>query len=1154
MNVTDFSALMDSKERVIVGNGFVFVNESAKVGEYTPRIYAFVGRSTPVTIPGLATVGGVMLDNRQLGTISMARDIYRPDEQAAFCVVYMPFQAGASIAIEHLVNGESWGSTNVTLNRNGQALYKVEFLAPGRNELKVRGAEKIFATFTVAQFQKPKFSAKLTGRILLDEETQSLSVAVALIASGKPYAEKTVRVRLTTGKTLLEEIKLTTSEEGQFEATLDTKGSTDYLILEVVGLGSDANLTAQIALTGTAKSERDLTMICPLGQRIRSVSTVARGNEPSVRDLYLIEGQVENTPILAMNSIHNCTAYFKAAVQLHVTEAVVYNPFTGDYAYHSFDELLNPGTEFSVPVSGPMAVVMLAAWVQDGDKLIPWEGWNILPGENALEVYLEHPATVTPGKHLEVNLYSNGPASAVLFVHPAQLTYTPFSTALAISLKQTAAALGNELKVGPQSKTLNELVMATMIKSGFERNSRGGFADRGGQRSSPGTLGSGGLIGRNRGGSRGGPPLTMGGSLGMDENWVYDQPTADEESEILGMGTVKSPGRFEDLGLLESLGDDSNVAVQTSLEMEVARTEGPLTVFAKQLELQAGSNVIQIPFPTDLGTYRLYVIATDQTLAWYSGTSQVEATMPVYIDMQEIRQLFPGDSALMKVDVRTRSGRAKVAIHKDGKPVAMRAGGKEINNTTEIRTPATIQALIEGPGAVVCTVIDPQTNETDRSIQLIQNPQEIVLTYSRTRLLMPGELFKVGGNISGPVRILPGLNAVEGPLMQAVGVYEFDCCEQTSAKIPALLMAVGQKVKGAEKLLEAAIRRMKSMFLPGNRLAFYPGQAEHYKYSTLAAMNLRLLARFLGISALAKYQQEINELVEFGVKACAVYGKAIDVSGAPATLVEAYNQMVSGRPARELMHFVNLRLRKNGDGYELKGLDSVETYGAGTVGVRVEAAYAAAIAAESGNHALAIDIAGWLYGLMQDGMGHSTVDSLPLLLMNERLRGNGLLGGDSTVFVNSTPYRVSETAGLEGIQTIQPINGPVLVSYKETVVRSWNDYQITIPVRYGLTDLKSNPIQQLPNATDALLVVELPNGYEAGLLATVYLPPTLVILEGGVQVVGKTLDFAGESRLEFRVRSIGKTVGRANLFGAMVTSMYSDKDAGTAGLIPVLVV
>lgn len=1069
------------------------------------RIYSSYGTGDPVTIDGIGSMSRVRLDKKTIGAIKVERDIYRFDERAA-AIVIMPGRS-AKITVNVKVNGDQRSTEQVSLNKRGVGLMFINQLELGDYTLEIDGAEHITSSFTVAEFSVPKLSASLKGMPVISDENDTVAVVAQILSYGEPYTAR-VRVRLSEGGTPIGNFtNITPDANGMINAELDLNMARKQLALQIESIG-EADLTCQVALRGSAKTDREQLQINNLGQ-IRTISMMPRDlDDEPVRGLFFTEGLHSNSPLSVLN---NCgdTLFVESRVEMPLLTAVVYDPIRDTYTEQRYTDLM-PGADFHMDMESPFVLILFAAWMREGNSYVPYLAWTTFVKDSSMQLRLDHERDVRPNDELPVVLRTSEPATVAIFAYPAQLTASNSGTsALARAMMREMQRWGENMPSSTPTTTIYSTygggwrgrnIHQLDVEAFFEAAPR--------------------------------QYVTLSPQLGT---------TLRGSPQALGIPSTPMIPKSDpqSLGVFHVLSaDGATVQTQTrTVEMVALRERGPLTICAMLVQVD-GTEEIRIPTPSDIGPYAITAFAIGDGLNWASTESSVLIDTPVYIDMRDMQFLMQGDMATVRARVQTRSGQAHVVAYQNDVPLQITIKGQPVHSGQIITTPATVEVVIRGPGRVIMQVECAESGEVGSHMIEVQEPRAQTSRFPRSTVVMPGAKLRLADLPDAvSMRVLPGLEGEARRLITAVGDFHGKCCEQTSASLLSLLANICQGDESSVAKWEAGYNRMMQMIVGNGAIRFYPGRGENSHYSPLAARNLARMVSFQTNFALADkptIRRQVNQLAQAGRMACGHY--LILFGEGMRDAIEAWDFTHSALAAE----YVRNRVIWDGSNYVLSGPNN---YAGGTVGVRAEAAYAAACLARAGDIRAAIGLANWVNAQFGENGSHSTYDGLGVTFMMSELLKGGIGVGTRELIVDDQVMTLEQAIAEGTVGSVQATAGAVMVQYQVEVTRHWADYEASIPVEVGLLDRRGQVATQVRAGEDATLIVKLPGGYQPGLMATICLPPSLAVLEGGAQVVQTTVDFAGNDEIRFAIKVLAQTE-RSQHVAVLVTSMYDDSKAG----------
>ena len=200
---------------------------------------------------------------------------------------------------------------------------------------------------------------------------------------------------------------------------------------------------------------------------------------------------------------------------------------------------------------------------------------------------------------------------------------------------------------------------------------------------------------------------------------------------------------------------------------------------------------------------------------------------PVRVDLERPPAIHAADHVTGRLRVATASGRSRIRLECDGKPVAaVRADGTEVDAIEEHAGPLSL-SFKAGPGAWLASVEDAESGESDGVEVDVGRPGKFRSLVRQMALLQEDEAVDLDSEDAISLRVLPGLDEPFSVLATATSDYGHLCCEQTSAKVLSavamyLFSSQPADMNHAEEIILSGIAREKTMWLRGRGLSMYP--------------------------------------------------------------------------------------------------------------------------------------------------------------------------------------------------------------------------------------------------------------------------------------------------------------------------------------------
>ena len=350
----------------------------------------------------------------------------------------------------------------------------------------------------------------------------------------------------------------------------------------------------------------------------------------------------------------------------------------------------------------------------------------------------------------------------------------------------------------------------------------------------------------------------------------------------------------------------------------------------------------------------------------------------------------------------------------------------------------------------------------------------------------------------------------------------------------------------AEEIVLAGIAREKKMLRPGKGFSMYPDSRQVSKhYSRLAT---RYLASLSELDAVPDLSESLRRAAREGIEMAQTVAKAHRMKLVPdrvESVEDAYAVASGGGDRKAAETFLSEALDRSGADVSLKKRR-------GRVSDRAELAYAAASLIALGKPREGVPIANQVTRQFNERGGlYSTVDSVAAIRLMVELRRSGLVGTDARVRANGMEMCVGEASKLaDQVETVEVLNGVVAVEILRLREEDWSTYQGDFALRVGFRNEKGKITDRFQMGDRAELVVALTEGYRAGDLVHVDLPPAMAWIEGGGKVKRFSLDFEGKDEVRIPV-IVSTRVEAQQHFAVYIRNMFEEERAASPGLLQI---
>jgi hypothetical protein len=532
---------------------------------------------------------------------------------------------------------------------------------------------------------------------------------------------------------------------------------------------------------------------------------------------------------------------------------------------------------------------------------------------------------------------------------------------------------------------------------------------------------------------------------------------------------------------------------------------------------------------------------------WVEERKTLTVDKPVRVDMELPPAVHPEDEVTGYLRIATASGKATLSLTRDGEAVPFPGSDGSV-----IDTPKRIEFPVR-PGTHVARVEDVDTGEVDAVEVSVDTPGRFKSYSKELSLLQEGEKLTLDSADALTLRVLPAIEEPFQNLLQATAGYAHLCCEQTAAKILSatfvyLTVETDAGRRRAEDIILAGIARERKMIRPGKGFAMYPGRGESVveHYSRLAVRYLWALDRLEEVPGLSK---ALRSAIREGLVMADTAAKAHRMERVPRKIKcveDAYAAVAASKSTEKAQEFLANLLDSAGAEIKIRGTRPH------AVAERAQLAYAGASLLVLGRLDLAVRIINQVTRhFNEDGGLYSTVDSVAAIILMIQLRRSGLITGEGRVRVNGEEMTTHEATALgDQVESIEVVEGVTAVEVTRIHEEDWGSFSSDFPVRVGFRDSRGKRMKRFAMGDRTELAVSIPQGYQAGDLMHVSLPPCMSWLQGGGKVKRFTLDFEGNDELRVPVVVTSRFRGKQH-FALSVRNMFEEERASSPGLMTV---
>ncbi len=1098
-----------AKDHFRIGRYFVFiddpiaVNSGERVKRRLERLLIQQSRKIIPLIKEKVVLNGleIMPDHpvlNQMACLVTDRDLYRAHTDPVRLFIALPGPESRVRLVVHYQN-EPLLDREATPSE-GVAVETLAGLSPGRYSARLFIHERPAAgpvIFTVADYQLAPLSARLMSHSL-DREHQTLTFELQVESYNLPF-EGDLSAELIENNRTASIAFITCKAAGRYAGKTRMSGDGPFRLRITARKYPDR--VAEAALPGSRKAERTATVISEFGREV-FFSLMPEPDALPVRGGFVTHGEELPTG-LVVSEVVTDHPRIQATVDLSSLVLVIVDFHQQVYRVQTVGDL-TAGSEVAVDADGPVNTVIAGCLI--GGK--PFEGYTTFLRPSRINLSLEMDETKRPRETLGISIRCDGPDAPIpvlLSVRDERLTAAdPPQTALAASLKRCIDDVVTGMEdsiIQPGGPVVEEAM-----------------------------------------------PVRHRGPVWAEEADIRvftSRPTpeyAAEPETMLAMDTALTARR-------KTLFADPQSAF--SLEASKApqpppgpiRTEFPEVLYYGLVTVR-GQKEVAIPLQDTLGAFTVEAFALHEG-DWTQDRSRFVVDQPVRIDLELPQAVFPGDTVTGRLRAATPSGRARIALVRNGEALRLRTRGPDgaiLLQTDSIDTPIELDFDVE-PGEYRAQVEDLQSGESDTVEAAVEIPGKIVSYAKAVHLLSPGETLDRSGPDTVSLRLLPTLEEPFQLLVKATAGYGHLCCEQTAAKIlSAVLMYMTAEDDTdrltAEQIILAGIEREKKMFHPSKGFSMYPGRSNFSNY--YGPQTVRYLWGLRPMANLKELSPKVREELREAGRMAKFAGKAYNMKPVPdsiQTFPDAYAAVSFGEKHSESRAFVEAKIDFTEDPPALKHKrDAVRD--------RADLAYASAVLFALGDLPRGLRLANPVVKQFNaQGRLYSTLDSVAAISLMVQLRQSGVISGSGRMAVNGKEMDFSKAMVLNApVETVRSIEGVAVVEEIRRLEEDWDQFGTPFPVTVQFLNPKGQEMTGFEAGARADLFVSLPKGYETGDLLHVCLPPALAWIEGGAKVQRFTLDFEGRNAIHIPV-VVTEKVGKTQHFALCVRNMFSEERA-----------
>jgi DNA-binding transcriptional MerR regulator len=1068
------------------------------------------------------------------------KEAYREGQDVARIFAFNPSAKNEAIKVSVKLDGIMLDQFESKTDANGCLLVRVPTHVAGHYAVQVE-EWAVDCSFEAAKYELAPFAVVLESRKKSDE---GIDATLAAESFGNPFVGA-ARVEILEDGKGIASTQAQFNEDGKAFVVLSGIAGKNGAISLRVTSAKDALLVASVPIPGSAKADRDETVVCEMGN-IVSASLLPGTSSDEVRGLFLSRAGRNNAPIVLSSCHDNAVELTFHADAKHVV--VAQRGLDGRHDVEEF-ALVKKGAVKRVPLASSIAAVHVGCLV-DG---APWEGHGTVIGTSKASIGIIVPERADPGARISIRVSAPRGASVLLKVLDKRMrVMREPMVAMASCAKAWLAAVMAGKWTGPSGVGVG----MTEGWHQYFRHSR--------------------LVGRSGHRGRGllratdvGDDLVFGAQH-LDDPWRYTVNAMPAWTNGGTMNTAWGGGGIMSTNALnmaapidvpvaafysaghavhrrdieeKTSGDISLEQIQkllasthmpadtlilhhaTQMPVLARRAEADMIYCDMLRSSRAGIAEVTMDLPDCIGAYdvRAFVVHDGD---WLEASASMRVEKESYLEPLIPQVAHPEDGARARAyAVRPPPG-AMFSVRVDGKPAHFdqsKAGDMVRLEWDALPGMHEVTAIWEGGGDKVARVIEAPGSET----VLVQE----------MRILRKGEAFDVAGDVLS-VAVLPGIESETDRAIMVCSEFSHSCCEQTSAKIVAacLAIALGGNDDRSSKARESIIRgeaRLRLMYVAGKGFQSYPDGSIYPDWSRATAKRLALAPDMVASSAgmTDDVRRALKSLSDMANNVLAVHGKGDQ--GLPMESAYYGRRAVAASEARA----------------------ATEKLGQGVLrdcAAMSEACFAAACLVRDNDLAAGIPAANAVckaIGRTMSGAMHGTCEILAYLHMILELQRRDVVRGakGTSVTVDGKKLPIEKAVIEEVSSRVLAHAAPVAIRIQRLQSINLDEYKTDVPMTVSLLGKNGEP--KITTGNLARLRVKV-QGCKNGDVLCLYLPQCMSYMIGGAKAKKVQLDFAGKDEIEVDL-VVHETTSRPQKWGTLVRNMYDGNRIGSPGMLSV---
>lgn len=1068
-----------------------------------------------IALPGCQVTLARALGKDAISLVLPDKDVYKEGDDTARLFVFDPSVKSTKQFLSISINGAQLDRLEVDLDANGCGIARFPTLISGSFEAKLEGRPGK-CSFSSARYELAPFTVHAT-----DVKGKGDKVEATLEAEtfGSPYEGKATMVCLDdAGHSAYSEVKF---KEGLAVARLDLAGYTGAVSLTLSDM-EDHSLVASTPLRGLRKEEREDSAFSQMG-KVVTASLLPRANSFNERGLNFEVESHTNTPLL-LKSVVSRKIEVVASAAAELVTILVRNPITGASKTHEVGSVA-AGRTLEIDFDGPVAFVNIGAFV--GGR--SWEGHATVLKAVGGKVAIEAPSAVEPGESLTFKVKAPKGSSVLVKISDKRLRAKDEPClAAAAAIKAWVSSAFGKRKTGFLGAEAPLVIHRAMHFGSGALMGGGIFAQSAVMRGNSNSYGwSADNSIRSFAARRDSDAQMLCSTKGNDASYYSG------DVEVKTAGGIELPdhiGRRKRLAnnFVELAGMSGNLheadgtpvpSMCSKAKKEHVREVEADVLYCDLLEV-SDEREVKVDLPDSIGLYDVKAFGVSGE-DWSESSCDVRVEKQMYVEPLIPQFAMRADEVNARAVVVKGKG-AMLSVRVDGKPVEFKA--TERGDNVHLSWAAV-------PGVHEVSAVSGVGNDKVRRV--VEEPGEEIVLTQEMLILKKGQSFDLSKEDALSVSVLPSIDTELKASVYVCVDFSHSCCEQTSAKVVAAVVAyLYGDDSGKDKAHQALVNgeaRLRSMFHAGKGFDYYPGGSLNAWASQLAAMRI-LAVKDAPLGSAGK--KALAGMVEMAKAVAKVHGEkeTLSVGGKAEFLYSAGRYKIPESLIEETLAHL-----KSG-GY----------YG------KAEACYCAAALLKSGELDRGIEVANVASKAMGSANGggmHGTCECLAYMHMVNELRAAGVVtrANGTSVAVDGEKMTVAEASRKPGPSVVEALSTVAIRVNRIKKIR-FEDTKSSLPIEVRLAG-EGGAIRA---GRPARLTVKIDGGYKAGDVLCVRLPDGISQVVGGAKAKKVQIDFAGKDQIDVDLVAHDAT-GKPQHWAAVVRNMYDEDRIGSVGELTVSV-